>query len=115
MKIVTWNVNSLRSLGRPLKQVLDGLDADVICVQETKLRRSGLEEELAMPEGYEAIFAFSTSVYGYSGVGTFVSKKRSPFAVPVDGGAGLLGQVGGRQPSSRGDQGYGCRRTSCYH
>ena len=40
MKIVSWNVNglraSLKNAGTSLKGLLDRLDADVICFQETK-------------------------------------------------------------------------------
>ena len=40
VKIVTWNINGIRSLyneNRNLKNVLDSLDADIICLQETKI------------------------------------------------------------------------------
>ena len=40
MKIVSWNVNGLRASiknsGTDLKGLLDRLDADIICFQETK-------------------------------------------------------------------------------
>ena len=40
MKIVSWNVNGLRAVlknsGKSLKDFLDGLEADIICLQETK-------------------------------------------------------------------------------
>ena len=40
MRIVTWNVNGLRSLlrvkGEGLKQILESLNGDIICLQETK-------------------------------------------------------------------------------
>ncbi len=41
MKIVSWNVNGLRASvgqteGKKLKNLLDSLDADLICFQETK-------------------------------------------------------------------------------
>ena len=41
MKILTWNINGIRAArkGRPLKEILDSLEADVICLQETKVTR----------------------------------------------------------------------------
>mmetsp|Transcript_18664 Transcript_18664/g.75028 ORF Transcript_18664/g.75028 Transcript_18664/m.75028 type:complete len:358 (-) Transcript_18664:2610-3683(-) len=94
MRIVTWNVNSVRSFRGRFKSVLDSFDADIVCLQETKLNRNGLEEEFAVPEGYDAFYAFSDSVSGYSGVATFASRTRSKFAVPLRGEAGLLGSLG---------------------
>lgn len=37
MKIVTWNINGIRTFRGGIKQILDSLGADIICVQETKV------------------------------------------------------------------------------
>ena len=37
MKIVTWNVNGIRSFDGKWKSVMESFDADIICVQETKV------------------------------------------------------------------------------
>ena len=39
MKIVTWNVNGIRSFDGKWKEILENLKADIICVQETKVTR----------------------------------------------------------------------------
>ena len=41
MRILTWNINGIRAARRDksLKEVLDSLEADVICLQETKVTR----------------------------------------------------------------------------
>lgn len=41
MKILTWNINGIRAAGRgrSMKDILDSLEADVICLQETKVTR----------------------------------------------------------------------------
>ena len=41
MKILTWNINGIRAARRDksLKDILDSLEADVICLQETKVTR----------------------------------------------------------------------------
>jgi exonuclease III len=39
MRICSWNINGLRSLRQPLRTVLEQLDCDIICFQETKVTR----------------------------------------------------------------------------
>ncbi len=39
MKILTWNINGIRASKVPLKELFDSLDADIICIQETKVTR----------------------------------------------------------------------------
>jgi AP endonuclease-2 len=46
VKIITWNVNGIRSLYKDaasLKEGLDSLDGDIICLQETKVTRTLLD------------------------------------------------------------------------
>lgn len=54
-RVLTWNVNGLRAVlqreKKKLRVLLNELQADVICFQETKLTRSELDEELVRPEG----------------------------------------------------------------
>lgn len=76
MKIVTYNVNGLRpriqQYGSLLK-LLDSLDADIICFQETKLSRHDLRADLVRADGYESFFSCCTRTSdrgrsaGYSG------------------------------------------------
>lgn len=44
MKIVTWNINGIRTFKTGIKKILDSFDADIICVQETKVTRKCREE-----------------------------------------------------------------------
>lgn len=46
MKIVTWNINGIRTFGGGIKKALDSLDADIICVQETKVTSKWLISNL---------------------------------------------------------------------
>ena len=41
MKIITWNVNGLRSL-KEFPKYLSDLDPDILCLQETKISRTQL-------------------------------------------------------------------------
>lgn len=39
MKLVSWNVNGLRAvLGKGFKETIYALDADAVCIQETKMQ-----------------------------------------------------------------------------
>ena len=38
MKLISWNVNGIRAcMGKGFLEVLKELDADIFCIQETKL------------------------------------------------------------------------------
>jgi len=39
MKILSWNINGIRASKVDLKTLFDSLDADVVCLQETKVTR----------------------------------------------------------------------------
>ncbi|XP_073012565.1 DNA-(apurinic or apyrimidinic site) endonuclease 2 isoform X3 [Typha latifolia] len=78
MKIVTYNVNGLRqrvAQHGSLLRLLNALDADIICFQETKLSRQELSADVTMADGYEAFVSCTCTSKkgrrGYSGVATF--------------------------------------------
>ncbi|CAH3197533.1 unnamed protein product [Porites evermanni] len=94
MKILTWNINGIRAARRDksLKEVLDSLDADVICLQETKVTREMLDEVTAIVDGYNAYFSFSKVKTGYSGVATFCRDSVTPVAAEEGLSASLTPQ-----------------------
>ncbi|XP_041128782.1 DNA-(apurinic or apyrimidinic site) lyase 2 [Polyodon spathula] len=94
MRIVTWNINGIRTFKGKVKPVLDSLAADIICVQETKVTRDLLDERTAIVEGYSSYFSFSRGRSGYSGVATFCKDSATPFAAE-EGLTGLLTSQGG--------------------
>ncbi|KAL8164278.1 UNVERIFIED_CONTAM: hypothetical protein K2H54_048479 [Gekko kuhli] len=96
MRLVSWNVNGLRAGAGPagLKRLLAALDADVVCLQETKITRDLLGEPLAIVEGYSSYFSFSRKRSGYSGVATFCKTSATPEAAE-EGLSGLLTKHGG--------------------
>ncbi|XP_034732134.1 DNA-(apurinic or apyrimidinic site) lyase 2 isoform X2 [Etheostoma cragini] len=89
MKIVTWNINGIRTFRGGIKTALDSLDADIICVQETKVTRDLLDERTAIVDGYNSYFSFSRGRSGYSGVATYCKDSATPFAAE-EGLTGLL-------------------------
>ncbi len=47
MKLISWNVNGLRAcVGKNFNEAFDDLDADVFCLQETKLQEGQIDLEL---------------------------------------------------------------------
>lgn len=72
MKLVSWNVNGIRACVR--KGFLDyfnKVDADIFCIQESKLQEGQIELEL---EGYDQYWNYAVKK-GYSGTAIFTKKK----------------------------------------
>ncbi|BFZ16068.1 hypothetical protein BsWGS_19107 [Bradybaena similaris] len=79
LKIVTWNINGIRAVkDKSTKQLLDSLQADIVCLQETKVTRDMLDEPVAIVEGYDSYFSFSRKRTGYSGTATYCNARVSP-------------------------------------
>ena len=72
MRLVSWNVNGIRAVHRrgDLAWAFAG-DADVVCLQETKVDADHVPPELNPPSGWQCAYAFGER-RGYSGVATFV-------------------------------------------
>ena len=76
MKLISWNVNGLRACVK--KGFLDFFheaDADIFCVQETKLQEEQIQLEM---EGYEQYWNYAEKK-GYSGTAIFT--KQTPLSV----------------------------------
>lgn len=72
MKFISWNVNGLRAcMNKGFKEFMDSVDADVFCVQETKMQRE--QAEFVFP-GYEEYWN-SAEKKGYSGTAVFSKVK----------------------------------------
>lgn len=81
MKIVSWNVNGLRSLGKNgyWETFLRTLKPDIFCLQETKASPDQLTETLLSPGGYSSFFSSCSIKKGYSGVALYT--KQEPLQV----------------------------------
>lgn len=72
MKLISWNVNGLRAcLGKGFLDFFHQADADVVCLQETKLQPHQIELELP---GYHQYWN-SAEKKGYSGTAVFTRKE----------------------------------------
>ena len=76
MKLVSWNVNGLRACwGKGFEEAFSRLDADVFCLQETKMQPGQLEVSLP---GYHQYWN-SAEKKGYSGTAVFT--RQEPLSV----------------------------------
>lgn len=72
MKLLSWNVNGLRAcVGKGFLDFFKEADADIFCVQETKLQEGQITLELP---GYFQYFN-SAEKKGYSGTAVFTKKE----------------------------------------
>lgn len=72
MKLISWNVNGLRAcMGKGFAEVFSDFDADIFCVQETKLQKGQIDFS---PEGYEGYWNYADKK-GYSGTAVFTKSK----------------------------------------
>lgn len=72
MKFISWNVNGLRAcVTKGFKDFFNDIDADIFCVQETKLQEGQID---FAPEGYNAYWNYAEKK-GYSGTAIFTKKK----------------------------------------
>ncbi|HRF86956.1 MAG TPA: exodeoxyribonuclease III [Alloprevotella sp.] len=76
MKLVSWNVNGLRACcEKGFRESFAALDADIVCLQETKMQAGQLDLSF---EGYESYWNYAEKK-GYSGTAVFT--RLHPLAV----------------------------------
>jgi len=88
MKLISWNVNGLRAaLKKNFREAFEALDADVFCIQETKLQAHQLSESIRDIPGYESYWSHCGVKKGYSGVGawTRIPPKSVSYGIGVPG------------------------------
>ncbi|BEJ02449.1 hypothetical protein CcaverHIS631_0702440 [Cutaneotrichosporon cavernicola] len=120
MRILTWNVNVLRTVldyhpfsslpNKSVEGLLEELKADVFCFQEHKTRRQQLGRGMACPGPYDAFWTFPRSKLGYSGVCTYVDSR---VCVPLRAEEGITGLLlsergGTMKPPWTAEEKIGC-------
>ncbi len=71
-KLISWNVNGLRAcMGKGFEEFFQKVNADVFCLQETKLSEGQLDWK---PEGYHAFWNYAQKK-GYSGTAIFTREE----------------------------------------
>ena len=72
MKFISWNVNGLRAcMGKGFMDFFNEIDADILCLQETKLQEGQIELDIP---GYFQYWNYAEKK-GYSGTAVFTKKE----------------------------------------
>lgn len=77
-KMISWNVNGLRAcMGKGFIETMNSLDADIFCIQESKLQEGQIDLDLP---GYHQYWNYAEKK-GYSGTAMFT--KEEPMSVTL--------------------------------
>ncbi len=78
MKIISWNVNGIRAaINKGFYDFFREVDADIFCLQETKIQKEQIDENMKNLREYN--YWNSAEKKGYSGTATF--SKLKPIAI----------------------------------
>ena len=81
MKLISWNVNGIRAcINKGFYDVLEDFDADIFCVQETKMQEGQIEIE---DHGYY-LYMNSAIKKGYSGTLVFTKVKPLSYSYGIN-------------------------------
>ena len=83
MKLISWNVNGLRACeGKGFLDIFKKLDADIFCLQETKMQAGQLDMEFA---GYQSFWNYAEKK-GYSGTAIFtrISPLKASYGIGIE-------------------------------
>ena len=81
MKLISWNVNGLRAImGKNFMEFFTAADADIFCLQETKLQAGQIEMELP---GYHQYWNYAEKK-GYSGTAIFTKEESCSVHYGID-------------------------------
>ncbi|KAF2105063.1 DNase I-like protein [Rhizodiscina lignyota] len=95
-RITTWNVNGIRNpFGyqpwrdkRTFEGMFDLLEADIVIMQELKIQRKDLTDDMVLVPGWDCYFSLPKQKKGYSGVGIYT---RQSTCTPIRAEEGILG------------------------
>ncbi|UKZ47568.1 hypothetical protein TrVGV298_001791 [Trichoderma virens] len=95
-RITTWNVNGIRNpFGyqpwrekRTFQAMFDILEADIVVMQETKIQRKDLTDDMVLVPGWDVYFSLPRHKKGYSGVAIYT---RNATCAPIRAEEGILG------------------------
>ncbi|RAQ43936.1 DNA lyase [Aspergillus flavus] len=95
-RITTWNVNGIRNPfayepwrgKRTFEAMFEILEADIVVLQETKIQRKDLRDDMVLVPGWDCHFSLPRSKKGYSGV---VIYTRNATCAPLRAEEGLTG------------------------
>jgi len=86
IRMVSWNVNGLRAaVSKGFLETVQELDADMIALQETRVKPDQLDEKIRNIPGYQSYF-HSAEKKGYSGVAVYSRQKPQSLTRGMDDG-----------------------------
>lgn len=96
MRITTWNVNGIRNpfgyapwnATRTFPAMFDILASDIVVMQELKIQRKDLRDDMVLLDGWDCYFSLPKHKKGYSGVGIYT---RNATCAPIKAEEGILG------------------------
>ncbi|KAK1782811.1 Endonuclease/exonuclease/phosphatase [Copromyces sp. CBS 386.78] len=96
LRITTWNVNGIRNPfsyqpwreNRTFQSMFDTLEADIVVMQETKIQRKDLRDDMVLVPGWDVYFSLPKYKKGYSGVAIYT---RSSKCCPIRAEEGITG------------------------
>lgn len=81
MRLISWNVNGLRAvMGKNFMEFFNDIDADIFCLQETKLQEGQIDMDLP---GYYQYWNYADKK-GYSGTAIFTKKEPISVSYGID-------------------------------
>ncbi|KAF7960535.1 hypothetical protein EAE96_000215 [Botrytis aclada] len=96
LRITTWNVNGIRNpFGyqpwrekRTFSAMFDILETDILVMQETKIQRKDLRDDMVLVPGWDVYFSLPKYKKGYSGVAIYT---RNSVCAPIRAEEGITG------------------------
>ncbi|PBP28560.1 DNase I-like protein [Diplocarpon rosae] len=96
LRITTWNVNGIRNpfgyqpwrQERTFSAMFEILQADIVIMQETKIQRKDLRDDMVLVPGWDVFFSLPKHKKGYSGVAVY---SRNSVCAPIRAEEGITG------------------------
>ncbi|KAF2970695.1 hypothetical protein GQX73_g2877 [Xylaria multiplex] len=96
IRITSWNVNGIRNpFGyqpwrekKTFEAMFDLLGADIVVMQETKIQRKDLQDDMVLVPGWDVFFSLPRHKKGYAGVAIYT---RNSVCAPIRAEEGIVG------------------------
>ncbi|KAI1472564.1 DNase I-like protein [Daldinia caldariorum] len=96
IRITSWNVNGIRNpFGyqpwrekRTFEAMFEILEADIVVMQETKIQRKDLQDDMVLVPGWDVFFSLPKHKKGYAGVAIYT---RNSVCMPIRAEEGITG------------------------
>ncbi|CAN8100106.1 unnamed protein product [Discula destructiva] len=96
LRITTWNVNGIRNpfgyapwnQKRTYQAMFEILEADIVIMQEAKIQRKDLTDDMVLVAGWDVFFSLPRDKKGYSGVAIYTRNSK---CAPIRAEEGITG------------------------